>query len=104
MSRPAKETLPEPQEVGVFRSRTLLEVVGIDEEGESKTVRAIVSGWDNEQEISFPFDSVPEVLREYLKPASTFLVEVNLAADSVAELRPSGFELAPPPVDESDLS
>ena len=104
MSRPAKETLPEPQEVGVFRSRTLLEVVGIDGEGETKTVLAIVPGWDAQEEITFPFDLIPKGLREYLKPASTFLLEVNLAADSVADLRPSGFELAPPPVDESDLS
>ena len=104
MSGPAKETLPEAQETDVFRSRTLLEVVGIDEEGESKAVLAIIPGWDAQQEITFPFDLVPEDLREYLKPASTFLVEVNLAADSVADLRPSGFELAPPPVDESDLS
>ena len=86
----------------VSRHRVLVKVLGVEtnENGE-ELVRAVVPGWDPEREITLQVES--KEIRGKLQPGTLWLAQVNLAAQQASELKPSNFELAPPPVDESDL-
>lgn len=101
MRGPVKEAVAD--EPRVFRSRTIAWIGAINEGNGGKVVRAVVPGWDLEQVMEFPLSSVPEELRDQLKPDANILVKVNLAAEKPEDLAPAEFELAPPPIDESEL-
>lgn len=89
---------------GSYRGRTLLDVVGIrGKKGNFRVISVEIPGWEPGQIVNLSASLLPEAVKGKLKVGDMLLARINLGARKAKGLKPTNFELAPPPIKEEDL-
>ncbi len=73
--------------------RTIMTVKRIEQRGDSKVVKVMMSQWDGTQEVGFPIDLVPKKFQAAVKPGNLLIAEVNIEAARQEDLFFDKFEL-----------
>lgn len=81
---PARERVPH---------RSIMTVQRIEQRGDSKVVKVMMSQWDSKQEVGFPLDLVPKKFQASVKPGKLLIAEVNIEAERQEDLFFDKFEL-----------
>ncbi len=73
--------------------RAIMTVQQVEQRGDTKIVKVMMSQWNAAQEVGFPLDLVPKKFQAAVKPGNMLIAEVNIEAARQEDLFFDKFEL-----------
>jgi hypothetical protein len=73
--------------------RTIMTIQRIINIGSDKVVKVVMSQWDINKEVGFPFRLIPSSLHKYIEPGRMLIAQVNIEANREEELYFDKFEI-----------